>query len=75
MRRRCTLILLSLGLVLSTSVGNASLETDCYFEGGYFDAGYFGDDYFDETCTGGDPPSPVSTDRDPNLFGLGPWRR
>lgn len=49
MRRRSLTIVLALMLALSAPVGNASLETDCYFAGGYFDATYFAADYFDES--------------------------
>lgn len=68
-RRRSTVILLSVGLALSAPVSHATLEQDCYFQGGYFASTYVGAGYFDETCSPGDPPSPVSDSNDrKNLF-------
>lgn len=45
------------GIVLSlcfASIGEASLETDCYLTGGYFGSTYYASGYFDESC--GAPP-------------------
>ena len=43
-------IIIATALLLATvQTGQASLETDCYFDGGYFGSTYFGADYFDET--------------------------
>ncbi len=71
-RRRLTVTAIAIGLALSAPVGNASLETDCYFAGGYFGATYFADNYFDETCSPGDPPAPVTGDQDhKHLFRFG----
>ena len=61
-RRRSTVAVVAFGLVLAAPVGNASLEADCYFAGGYFGATYYASNYFDESCSPGDPPSPVSSD-------------
>ena len=38
-------------LLLASNLGNASLETSCYFAGGYFSTTYFASSYFDESCT------------------------
>lgn len=74
--RRVVASVTALGLLLSAPVGNASLEDDCYYLGGYFVATYYEADYFDESCSTGEPPSPVSDDNKfRNIFRFpGIWR-
>jgi len=68
-RRSSTVALAATGLVLFSSVGNASLEADCFVAGGYFGPAYMQASYLDESCLPPDPPSPVSSDNDlKNLF-------
>ena len=43
-------LVIAIGLLAMSNLGNASLETDCYFDGGYFDATYMQSGYFDESC-------------------------
>ena len=48
---RIRLIVTALVLLAFSSTGNASLEADCYIEGGYFDATYFATNYLNEACS------------------------
>ncbi len=58
-------------LLFAAPQSHASLETDCYFEGGYFSPTYIEADYFDETtCT---PPPGSAFDPTGLPFGWEPF--
>ena len=61
-------LIVATALLLATAqTGQASLETDCYFDGGYFGSTYYLADYFDETCSAGEAGGSGKT---PGMMGI-----
>ena len=39
------------GLLLAAQTGYASLETDCFYDGGFYDSTFYAGDFYDESCS------------------------